>query len=80
MSPQKSLSVDCWVSSADPADQVMPICEPSFEYNVAHDGDYVLLAVQRGGQRRIGVDVMAIATDQVELLFEALEDQVSQQF
>lgn len=41
---------------------------------MAHDGDYVLLGIQRGGA--VGVDIMAVSEDQVEMLQEALEDQV----
>jgi phosphopantetheinyl transferase len=44
------------------------------EYNISHDGQYVLFGTTRG--KRIGVDIMAIppTPDEVE---EALSDHVS---
>lgn len=47
---------------------------PKVEYNISHDGDYVLFGTTRG--KRIGVDIMAIppTPDEVE---EALSDHVS---
>ena len=51
-----------------------PGYEPKVEYNISHDGEYVLYGTTRG--KRIGVDIMAIppTPDEVE---EALSDHVS---
>jgi len=52
---------------------VEPGYDPKVEYNISHDGEYVLFGTTRG--RRIGVDIMAIppTPDEVE---EALSDHV----
>jgi len=56
---------------------VEPELEPTAQYNISHDGDYVLFGTMRG--KRIGVDIMAIppTPDEVE---EALSDHVSSPF
>jgi phosphopantetheinyl transferase len=53
---------------------VEPALEPRAEYNISHDGQYVLFGITSG--KRIGVDIMAIPStpDEVE---EALSDHVS---
>jgi phosphopantetheinyl transferase len=56
---------------------VEPVLYPKVEYNISHDGEYVLFGTTRG--KRIGVDIMAIppTPDEVE---EALSDHVSSSF
>jgi phosphopantetheinyl transferase len=56
---------------------VEPGLYPKVEYNISHDGEYVLFGTTRG--KRIGVDIMAIppTPDEVE---EALSDHVSSSF
>jgi len=53
---------------------VEPGLYPKVEYNISHDGQYVLFGTTRG--KRVGVDIMAIPAtpDEVE---EALSDHVS---
>jgi phosphopantetheinyl transferase len=58
--------------------QVEPPFSPKVEFNVSHDGGYVVLGVSRAGP--IGVDVMRIPDaddDGLSNLEEALTDQVS---
>ena len=54
-----------------------PGYDPNVDYNISHDGEYVLFGTTRG--KRIGVDIMAIppTPDGVE---EALSDHVSSSF
>ena len=54
-----------------------PGLEPPVQYNISHDGEYVLFGTTRG--KSIGVDIMAIppTPDEVE---EALSDHVSSPF
>jgi phosphopantetheinyl transferase len=48
------------------------------EYNISHDGEYVLLGVKRGGDVDVGVgvDIMSFPPNPDEIE-EALTDQVS---
>lgn len=57
--------------------QVSPTLEEDpIDYNIAHDGDYVLLAVIRGwGGKQVGVDIMAVEQHLGDLE-EALSEQV----
>ncbi|KAL7414622.1 4'-phosphopantetheinyl transferase superfamily [Mrakia frigida] len=58
-----------------------PVLDSPLDYNVSHDGDWVVMAWTRGSNSAVGVDVMRLGLPEgmkdANELVEALEDQLS---
>ncbi|KAL7414602.1 4'-phosphopantetheinyl transferase superfamily [Mrakia frigida] len=58
-----------------------PILDSPLDYNISHDGDWVVMAWSRGPNSAVGVDVMRLGLPEgmkdANELVEALEDQLS---
>lgn len=61
--------------------QAQPILDPPMDYNISHDGDWVVMGWSHGVGAAVGVDVMRLGLPNgiknADELVEALEEQVS---